>query len=85
MAKEHTKYLIPKPGLLVHLILPNKQEIRLPEAGAWVDWVGPIGRYWRRRVKDGSCVIGKPPAVEKIVQPTEEAETRRGRGKGRDD
>jgi len=48
------KFLIPLPGMIVRhprLMTP------LPPAGALCEWTGPDGRYWRRRVKDGSCVI----------------------------
>ena len=38
----------------------------LPDVGAYVDWGGNAGRYWRRRVKCGDVSISKPP----ITTPT---------------
>ena len=59
------KFIKPKKGLLVrdpHTFSP------IPETGATVAWVGPHGRYWRRRVNCGDCFIATPPKqdVKKI-------------------
>ena len=47
-----TKFLVPKAGLLIRD--PVSKNI-LPAEGAVKPWIGPEGRYWRRRVNDGSC------------------------------
>jgi hypothetical protein len=59
------KFLIPCPGQKVRD--PMSMNI-LPEAGAVKSWIGPEGRYWRRRVNDGSVVIGTAP-VPKSQEP----------------
>lgn len=53
------KFLIPREGLIVRD--PRSKEA-LPKEGKVKPWIGPEGRYWRRRVKCGDCHIGKPPA-----------------------
>jgi hypothetical protein len=67
---EEYKYIIPLDGLLIRD--PHTKAI-IPPEGATIPWIGPEGRYWRRRVKDGSCIMynEKPKKkVEKIVQKT---------------
>lgn len=59
---EERKYLIPGKGMIVR---DPRTKIALPEEGMVVDWIGPIGRYWRRRVNEGSCFIGKKPILKK--------------------
>lgn len=52
------RFIKPRPGLLLrdpHTYSP------IPETGAVVPWVGPHGRYWRRRVNCGDCFIATPP------------------------
>lgn len=44
----------PKEGLKVRY--PRNYAI-LPEAGAVVPWIGPDGRYWRRRFNSGDIII----------------------------
>lgn len=44
----------PKAGVVVRF--PRNYAI-LPEAGAMVPWIGPDGRYWRRRVACGDVEI----------------------------
>lgn len=39
----------------------------LPLEGGYVDWNGNSGRYWRRRVRDGSASIVKPVAAVKTT------------------
>ena len=46
-------YLKPKEGALVRN--PKSMQI-LPEVGTYVEY----NSYWRRRVKDGSVIVGKP-------------------------
>ncbi len=55
---EHVQWLIPLEGLLVRD--PITKSI-LPKEGGYCTWIGPQGRYWRRRVIDGSVIIGTPP------------------------
>ena len=65
LAKEF-RYVKPKNGLIVRT--PRNYAI-LPESGGVVPWVGPEGRYWRRRLRDGSIEIAvqpKPIKEEKI-------------------
>lgn len=52
------RFLIPLPGLLVR---DPRTKTPLPMGGAIVSWTGPEGRYWRRRVQEGSCTEGSPP------------------------
>lgn len=60
------KFLIPKTGLIVRDPFTKEP---LPEHGALKPWVGRDGRYWRRRVKCGDCVVGNPPKkVKKEVK-----------------
>jgi hypothetical protein len=56
--EEHTQWLIPLEGLLVRD--PITKSI-LPKEGSYCTWIGPQGRYWRRRVTDGSVIISTPP------------------------
>lgn len=48
------RFVKPKEGQLVRF--PGTMVV-LPEDGAVVPWVGPEGRYWRRRVNDGDVYI----------------------------
>lgn len=48
------KWAIPKKGINVRF--PISKAI-LPEAGGYVPWIGPEGRYWRRRLREGSITI----------------------------
>ena len=71
------KYLIPKEGLIVrdpHSFNP------LPETGAYVDWNGNAGRFWRRRVKQGDATIGKEP-IKEIIEVEEPKTTSKRRSK----
>lgn len=43
------------------------QRTVLPENGAWVAWVGKDGKYWRRRLNDGSIVICNPPEIKEEI------------------
>ena len=54
MANE-TKYVVPKSGLLIRF--PNQPKTVLPVVGGIVPWIGPEGRYWRRRSNDGSIDV----------------------------
>jgi len=54
MAKE-TKFVLPKEGLLIRF--PKAPKTILPVTGATVPWIGPEGRFWRRRNMDGSIIV----------------------------
>lgn len=58
------KFLKPREGVLVRDPVTFNF---LPEGGMLVDWTGKIGRFYRRRVKDGDCIIVEPskPTVTK--------------------
>jgi hypothetical protein len=58
---EEQKWAIPKAGETVRF--PDTKAI-LPVKGAWVPWIGPNGRYWRRRQIDGSITIHDEQPVE---------------------
>jgi len=51
------RFLKPKEGLIVR---DPKTKIPLSEAGQVKPWIGPEGRYWRRRVKVGDASIINP-------------------------
>ena len=53
---EGQEFLMPKEGLLVRD--PRTKKF-LSKAGAMKPTVGPMGRYWRRRIRDGSVIVGK--------------------------
>jgi hypothetical protein len=76
------KYLIPKEGLLVR---DPVSFTPLPKDGMFVDWNGNAGRFWRRRVKQGDCSIGKPKEQEEQLtideSKPETTSNRRTRGK----
>lgn len=65
---ESQKWAIPKKGSIVRF--PNNMVI-LPEQGAWVDWVGVNGKYWRKKEIQKDIIIydiQPPPVVtEEIV------------------
>jgi hypothetical protein len=51
------KSLKPRQGLIVR---DPSTLIPLPAEGASVTWIGPAGRYWRRRKNCGDCKEVKP-------------------------
>lgn len=58
------KYAIPIKGKLCRF--PGQPKLILPEGGGYVPWTGPKGRYWRRRLKEGSITVSdKPPVKQK--------------------
>jgi hypothetical protein len=59
MGKEN-KFLMPAKGMMVRD--PHTKAI-MPAEGMVVPWIGPIGRYYRRRVNCGDCLI-----VEKQIK-----------------
>jgi len=56
--KLRTAYLMPLPGLIVRD--PISKDI-LAEKGEVKPLVGPEGRYWKRRLRDGSVRISEVP------------------------
>jgi hypothetical protein len=48
------KFLIPSNGQIVRD--PMSKQI-LPVEGMVKPWIGPEGRYWRRRANDGSVIV----------------------------
>ena len=54
-----TKFIKPIAGVLIRD--PMTKAI-IPVTGTSVPWIGPLGRFYRRRVNDGTAVI-----VEKEV------------------
>jgi hypothetical protein len=58
------KFIIPKKGLIVRH--PKTFSI-VPEQGELVNWNGRVGSFWRRRVKDGSVVLGKQEQPQEPV------------------
>jgi len=54
--RELMKFLKPRQGLIVR---DPSSYIPLPAEGASVEWTGPTGRYYRRRVNCGDCIKAK--------------------------
>lgn len=48
-------FLMPNKGLMVR---DPKTKEPLPAGGIIKTMIGPEGRYWRRRLRDGSVIIG---------------------------
>jgi len=61
---EEQKFLIPNFDLLIRD--PDTKQF-LAKEGEYKPWIGPAGRYWRRRVRSGECSIGSPIVEEKKV------------------
>jgi len=79
-----TVFLVPtKKGSIVR---DPKTRAPLLETGALKPMTGPLGRYWRRRLRDGSVTVGKPPVQKPSVVPkvaaTEKKTTIKGREEG---
>jgi len=64
---EAYRFVKPLKGLIVRD--PTSKAIT-PETGTVVPWIGPEGRYWRRRLKEGSITIEEQIAVKEEVKPT---------------
>ena len=56
MAKLSAEYRFVKPKHDLIIRFPYTKTI-LPKEGAVVAWIGPNGRYWRRRAKDDSIEV----------------------------
>ncbi len=62
-----TVFLIPtKKGLIIRD--PGNIKLILPETGGFKPLYGPAGRYWRKRLKEGSVIIGNPPVISKVMK-----------------
>lgn len=78
-----TAFLVPsKKGVKVR---DPKTRVHLPEAGANKPLIGPLGRYWRRRLRDRSVVKGKPPVKQTPVIPKVEKVEKRKHGHKEED
>jgi len=58
---EAYRFVKPLKGLIVR---DSTSKAIIPETGTTVPWIGPEGRYWRRRLKDGSITIEEQPITE---------------------
>jgi hypothetical protein len=54
-----SKFLKPREGLLVRD--PLTKAI-IPATGSNLPWIGPAGRYWRRRVSCGDMILSEQAA-----------------------
>ena len=78
-----TAFLVPsKKGVKVR---DPKTRAYLPEKGANKPMIGPLGRYWRRRLRDGSVVKGNPPVKQSPVIPKVEKVEKRKYGKDKEE
>lgn len=59
---ESTALLIPAEGQIVRDPISKDP---LPVAGQVKPLIGPEGRYWRRRLRDGSVTIAQPRVAKK--------------------
>ena len=66
------RYVFPKKGMLVR---DPRSKKPLPEKGTIVPWIGPVGRYWRRRFNEGSIgikiqeeIIKKEEAAAEVIE-----------------
>lgn len=57
------QFLVPREGLIVRDPVTKNP---LAEAGEYKPWIGPEGRYWRRREICGEVVVGSPPVIEEV-------------------
>jgi len=60
------EFLIPVNDLIVRDPVTKKP---LPKKGAMKPTRGPLGRYWNRRIRDGSVIVGKSVVKKQPVQP----------------
>ncbi len=59
------KFFLPREGQLVRH--PVTKAI-IPEGGGMIDWTGPIGRFFRKRVKDGDGTVSDSRTGKVIVE-----------------
>ena len=72
---EEQKFLIPNFDLLIRD--PDTKQF-LAKEGEYKPWIGPAGRYWRRRVRSGECSIGFPKRAEKVMRKNSVMEEQHG-------
>lgn len=61
------EYLKPKKeGMVIRH--PRDKRI-IPPEGDWCDMTAPYGRFYRRRIAEGSLVKAKPPSKEQESKP----------------
>ena len=64
--QEYKVFLIPNKGVMVR---DPKTYKPLADTGEFKLLIGgPEGRYWRRRIRDGSVTVGKPPIAQKAAK-----------------
>lgn len=61
----YQKYLVPQKDLIVR---HPRSKVPLLKEGELCDWTGSIGRYWRRRVNDGSVTILETPQNNRVIE-----------------
>lgn len=66
-----TAYLVPLEGLIVRD--PISKDV-LPAEGEVKPLVGPEGRFWRRRLRDGSVKISEVPKTMRKRKPEKSKE-----------
>ncbi len=69
------RYVKPLKGLIVRI---PESKLPLPPEGGNVDYSGQKGKYWRRRIKDGSVIVTSPPKAEKPKDDVKKKETHYG-------
>lgn len=52
------------------LIRDPVTKVIIPKEGALVPWIGSEGRFWRRRVNDGTAIIISKASQAKAEKPT---------------
>lgn len=71
-----TRFVIPKTDSIVR---DPRTKTPLPIDGAIVPWIGPEGRYWRRREMDGSIIVfAEKPAAKTAAERVEIADKKDG-------
>jgi len=65
--KRYSAFLVPLQGLIIRDPI---DKLILSKQGETKPLVGAAGRYWRKRLKDGSVKIANPPKVIKKEKPS---------------
>jgi hypothetical protein len=73
---EGYKFIKPKNQKII--IRDPISKIPLNENGELKPWIGREGIYWRRRVKDGSCIITEQPETPESNNNESNNRNRRG-------
>ncbi len=61
--RQLTAFLVPQFDLIVRN--PFEEMVPIPKTGAELPLVGKEGRYWRRRIKEGSVKIIEPKTTKR--------------------